>query len=106
MKLKIGTFVTALALGTVLGVIGTRVLSAHQESENRTMLLTADLIGIEGYEVRMWLTDIGPGVVGAKHYHPGTECVYILEGALNLEEGQNEAHLNHWSPRSQCWRFV
>jgi quercetin dioxygenase-like cupin family protein len=93
MKLKIATFVTALALGTVLGVTGTRILSAHQGSENRTMLLTADLIGIEGYEVRMWRTDIGPGVVGAKHYHPGTECVYILEGALNLEEGQNEAHL-------------
>jgi quercetin dioxygenase-like cupin family protein len=34
----------------------------------------------------MWRTDIGPGGAGAKHYHPGTECVYVLEGALNLEE--------------------
>ena len=37
--------------------------------------------------MRMWRTDIGPGGAGAKHYHPGTECVYVLEGALNLEEG-------------------
>jgi quercetin dioxygenase-like cupin family protein len=42
----------------------------------------------------MWRTDIGPGVVGAKHYHPGTECIYVLEGALNLEkEGEAPAHL-------------
>ena len=48
--------------------------------------MTKDLAGIEGHEVRMWRTDIGPGGVGAKHYHPGTECVYVLEGTLSLEE--------------------
>ena len=38
--------------------------------------------------------DIGPGVVGAKHYHPGTECIYVLQGGLDLdEEGQPPAHL-------------
>jgi quercetin dioxygenase-like cupin family protein len=49
---------------------------------------------MEGYELRMWRTDIGPGVVGAKHYHPGTECIYVLEGALTLEkEGEAAANL-------------
>ncbi len=79
--------VTALAVGAVLGAMGSRIVAAQQGSESRTILLTKDLVGIEGHEVRMWRTDIGPGVAGAKHYHPGTECVYVLEGALNLEEG-------------------
>ena len=42
----------------------------------------------------MWRTDIPPGVVGAKHYHPGTECIYVLEGALDLEKvGVTTVHL-------------
>jgi quercetin dioxygenase-like cupin family protein len=41
----------------------------------------------------MWRTDIGPGGVGAKHYHPGTECIYILEGALTLEEAGTPVQL-------------
>ncbi len=67
--------------------MGSRMVAAQQGSESRTVLLTKDLVGIEGHEVRMWRTDIGPGGAGAKHYHPGTECVFVLEGALNLEEG-------------------
>ena len=50
--------------------------------------------GIEGYVVRIWRTDIGPGVVEQKHYHPGTECNYVLERALMLEkEGEAPVHL-------------
>jgi quercetin dioxygenase-like cupin family protein len=69
-------------------------MAAQQASEMRTVLVTTDLAGIEGYELRMWRTDIGPGVVGAKHYHPGTECLYVLEGAMILEkEGEAAANL-------------
>jgi quercetin dioxygenase-like cupin family protein len=78
--------VAALAVGAALGAMGSRMVAAQQGSESRTVLLTKDLVGIEGHEVRMWRTDIGPGGAGAKHYHPGTECLYVLEGALNLEE--------------------
>ncbi len=78
---------TTLALGVVLGAMGSRIVVAQQGPESRTVLLTKDLVGIDGYEARMWRTDIGPGGVGAKHYHPGTECIYVLEGALSLEEG-------------------
>lgn len=93
MKPTVGILVVALAVGAALGAIGSHIVAA-QPSEKRTVLVTADLKGIEGYEVRMWRTDIGPGVVGAKHYHPGTECIYVLEGALNLEkEGEATARL-------------
>lgn len=34
----------------------------------------------------MWRTNIGRGVVGPEHYHPGTERAYVLEGSLILEE--------------------
>ena len=91
-----------LTLGAVLGAMGSRIVAAQQGSESRTVLLTKDLVGIQGYEVRMWRTDIGPGGVGAKHYHPGTECIYVLEGALNLEEagtlGQIKAGAAHCVP--------
>jgi quercetin dioxygenase-like cupin family protein len=83
-----------LAVGVALGVIGDHIVVAQQATEQRTVLLTSDLVGIAGYEVRMWRTDIGPGVAGAKHYHPGTECIYVLDGALDLEkQGEASAHL-------------
>jgi quercetin dioxygenase-like cupin family protein len=86
MKARMVTAVMALAVGAALGMMGSHIVAAQQAAERRTVLLTSDLAGVEGYEVRMWRTDIGPGVVGAKHYHPGTECIYVLEGVLNLEE--------------------
>ena len=93
MKPRVGFFF-ALAVGAALGMMGGHIVVAQQATEQRTVLLTSDLVGIEGYEVRMWRTDLAPGVVGAKHYHPGTECIYVLEGALNLEkQGEASAHL-------------
>ena len=84
-----------LALGAMVGATGNQVVTAQEHrTEKRTQLLTADLVGVDGMQVHMWRTDLGPGVVGAKHYHPGTECIYVLEGALYLEkEGAETAHL-------------
>jgi quercetin dioxygenase-like cupin family protein len=94
MRSTAGVILIALAAGAALGAIGSHIVAAQQASERRTVLLTTDLVGIEGYEVRMWRTDLGAGVVGAKHYHPGTECIYVLEGALNLEkDGEGTSHL-------------
>ena len=93
MKHTAAIFATTLLLGAVLGAMGSRIVAAQQGSESRTVLLTKDLVGIEGYEVRMWRTDIGPGGAGAKHYHPGTECIYVLEGALDIDEAGTSIHL-------------
>ena len=86
MRRSVGILVIGLAAGAALGVTGGQIVSAQQAHDMRTALLTADLGGVEGYEIHMWRTEIGPGVDGPKHYHPGTECNYVLEGALNLEE--------------------
>lgn len=94
MKSTIGNVIVTLAAGAALGALGSHVVAGQEASEKRTVLVTSDLKGIDGYEVRMWRTDLGPGVVGAKHYHPGTECIYVLDGALDLEkEGEPPAHL-------------
>jgi quercetin dioxygenase-like cupin family protein len=93
MNTRVGIAAVALVAGT-LGALGSHIVAAQQPSENRMVLVTSDLKGIDGYEVRIWRTDIPAAVVGAKHYHPGTECIYVLEGALNLEkEGEPTAHL-------------
>lgn len=94
MRPGVGILGITLAAGAALGVAGSHIVAAQQASEKRTVLLTNDLAGIEGYEVRMWRTDVPAGVVAAKHYHPGTECIYVLEGALTLEKpGAETAHL-------------
>jgi quercetin dioxygenase-like cupin family protein len=83
---RVGILVVGLSAGAALGVMGTHIVTAQQAPEMRTPLVTTDLGGVQGYEIRMWRTNIGPGVIGPKHYHPGTECTYVLEGSLILEE--------------------
>lgn len=86
MKLSVGIGASTLAAVAALGAIGSSIVVAQQQSEKRTALLRTDLAGAEGYELHMWRTDIAPGVVGTKHYHPGTECIYVLQGNMNLEK--------------------
>ena len=40
----------------------------------------------------MFLAELAPGAVGAKHYHPGTEFFYVLEGAFAHEPEGGHAH--------------
>ena len=70
-----------LAVGIALGVIGTQVLNAQQQSVTRTELLRRDLPDPEGYEAIMFIVEFAPGAVAGKHYHPGHNFAYVLEGA-------------------------
>ena len=83
-----------LALGIVVGMIGSHILHAQQAAATRTGLLKTDLVGIEGKEAVMLTVEGGPGLIGGKHYHPGYEFAYVLEGALVMEvEGKPPATL-------------
>src|SRR5262245_45352676 len=63
-------------------------------SFKRTVLFRGDLEGAPGKEIVVFVADLAPGAVGSKHYHPGPEFFYVLEGTLAHEpEGG--------SP--QCW---
>ncbi len=80
---------SSLVVGIALGVIGTGVLTAQQEPVKRTELLKTDLVGTEGKEAFLNLTEIAPGAKVGKHYHPSQAFFYVLEGSGIWElEGQ------------------
>ena len=55
-----------------------------QDGIKRTDVQTSDL-SIPGHEVVQQLVEFQPGVVVAKHTHPGEEVTVVLEGTLLLE---------------------
>ena len=68
-------------VGIAGGVIADQVLTAQQAPVKRTELLKSDMPGIEGKEGIIFIAEIAPGAFAAKHYHPGHEFVYVLEGS-------------------------
>jgi quercetin dioxygenase-like cupin family protein len=74
-----------LAVGAV-GTIGNQVLMAQSPPVTRTMLQQKDLEGAEGREIIMYRADFVPGGALGRHLHPGPEVIYVLEGALILEQ--------------------
>lgn len=86
MRRTVVTLALTLAVGIALGMIGTQVLNAQQDPVKRTVLQKIDLGDKEGI---MYLAEIAPGASSGKHFHPGPEAVFILEGSGILEkEGQ------------------
>ena len=78
-----------LAVEIVIGGVGTGVLNAQQERLRRAELLKTELGLMEGKEANLVLVEFEPGAAVAKHFHPGDELVYILEGSVILEvDGQ------------------
>lgn len=75
-----------LAGGVVLGIIGDRVLNANQDPVKSTLLIRTTVGGVEEKEARVVLVEFSPGAaVRGKHYHPGNEIVYVLDGSVILE---------------------
>ena len=74
-----------LAMGIALGVTGTRVLDAQyaqQEPVKRTVLQKVDL---GDKEAVMFIAEIAPGASGGKHFHPGVELFYTIQGSWIYE---------------------
>jgi quercetin dioxygenase-like cupin family protein len=66
--------------------------SAQDEPIKRTVLFRGDLEGTPGKEIVIFIADLAPGAVGAKHYHPGPEFFYVLEGTLAHEPEGGSTH--------------
>ena len=65
--------------------------TAQEGAIKRTVLFRGDLEGVDGKEIVIFIADLAPGAVGSKHYHPGPEYFYVLEGALaHASEGGAE----------------
>jgi len=82
---------TLLLLGVGLAGIGVGVLGATYVAAQgaaqvtRTELLRKPVSGVEGKEVVVFVADLPPGAVAVRHFHPGDEAIYMLQGALLFE---------------------
>ena len=55
----------------------------------------ADVAVADGRGWKVVTVELSPGTVAARHFHPGTELVYVLEGAGLLEvDGKPPVPLN------------
>ena len=64
------------------------VAQAQQQGIRRIDLQRHDL-GVPGHEIVRARVELDPGVLSGKHWHPGEEIIYVLEGSLEYQvEGQ------------------
>jgi len=56
-------------------------------------LLVRQLQGVKDTEVVVSMTTVAPFTTAPKHWHPGEEFAYVLEGSLTLwQEGKPDEH--------------
>lgn len=80
--------ITALAVLIAGGGLALHTARAQQPGIKRTDLQRHDL-SVAGREVIQVRVEIAPGVVAARHSHPGEEIVYAIEGSLEYRvEGE------------------
>ena len=65
-------------------IAGSSLAFAQQAGVKRTDLQRHDL-SAPGREVVQARIDIEPGMVAARHTHPGEEIIYVLEGSLEYQ---------------------
>ena len=76
---------TAGALHVAIG-LASRALPMRQPGVRRIDLQRHDL-GVPGREVVQARVEFDPGTVSDRHWHPGEEIIYVLEGALEYQVG-------------------
>ena len=76
--------IIALALLMVGGGLVLQVVRAQQPGTKRTDLQRHDL-SVPGREVIQARVELDPGVASPKHWHPGEEIIYVLEGSLEYQ---------------------
>ena len=76
--------IIAVAVLIVTSSLALHVALAQQPGIKRTDALRHDL-DTPGREVVLVRVDIPPGVLAARHSHPGVEIAYVLEGSLEYQ---------------------
>jgi len=85
MKRIYGLLGVALAVGVVMGGLGSRMSSAQDNLKGGTILQRTELKGAPGWEAILVARTLPPGVESGKHTQGGNEIVYIQEGAVIFE---------------------
>ena len=78
-----------LAVGVVSLIVGMLIggrRAAAQDGLTRTVILKQDLDADPSKEVTMFVADYKPGAKTGKHYHPGQEFIYVIDGHGSMEE--------------------
>ena len=84
-----------LAVGVVMCLLGSRVLSAQDNLKGGTVLQRTELKVAPGWEAILVQRDLPPGVESGKHTQSGNEIVYIQEGSAIVEvQGKPAVTLN------------
>ena len=78
-KAAIGT--VGIALAGTSSLLPSQLLAAQLPGITRTDLMQHDL-SVPGREVVQALVGIPPGATAPRHWHPGEELVYVVEGLL------------------------
>jgi quercetin dioxygenase-like cupin family protein len=76
-------FMLALAftVGIVVGMAGHHGLNAQPAPFTRVDVLKTDIAGLEGKELIVQMVEFAPRGASGKHWHPGQEAFYVLEGS-------------------------
>jgi quercetin dioxygenase-like cupin family protein len=86
--------IMAVAVLIVGSGLALHVVRAQQPGIKRTDLQRHDL-SVPGREVVQARVELDPGVAFGKHWHPGEEIIYVLEGSLEYQvEGKPPVTLN------------
>lgn len=81
--MKATRFMVAVMLIATGGLMGP-LAQAQSSGLGRTDVLQHDL-GIAGREVVQVRVDFAPGVLAARHSHPGVEVAYVLDGTIEYQ---------------------
>src|SRR5215467_8185696 len=97
-KLTVGLLAATVVVGLTAKAILAQsnpsgpAASTQDEPIRRTILFRGNLEGAPGKEIVVFVADLAPAAVGSKHYHPGPEFFYVLEGTLTHEPEGGSPH--------------
>jgi len=83
--------IASIAIAVSVGAVHAQAHASEKEKitvapgQVRTILTKADLDGCMGKQAVVLTVDGKPALVGKKHFHPGDEFIYLVEGTLTLD---------------------
>jgi quercetin dioxygenase-like cupin family protein len=81
--------------GVAIGAIGATYVGAQGAAPQitRTEILRQPASALDGKEFVVFTADVPPGGVATRHYHPGDEAIYMLQGSMLLEPEHGQPFL-------------
>jgi quercetin dioxygenase-like cupin family protein len=84
-----------MMISIVVGALALHVAVSQPPGIRRTDLQRQDLGTVPGHEVVQVRNDFDPGIAFGRHWHPGEEIIYVVEGTFEYDvDGQSARTLN------------